>query len=55
MPYAGQAKIPRLDCLGLIEAVMRRGLGGLGGLIPRLDCLGLIEAGNAAHCNYLMG
>ena len=37
--------IPRLDCLGLIEARIRglvRERDGTG--IPRLDCLGLIEA-----------
>ena len=39
-------KIPRLDCLGLIEASdqgrQRKQFAGV--LIPRLDCLGLIEA-----------
>ena len=36
--------IPRLDCLGLIEARWYRNNVAVGKLIPRLDCLGLIEA-----------
>ena len=36
--------IPRLDCLGLIEAGVRHLTNGTYTGIPRLDCLGLIEA-----------
>ena len=36
--------IPRLDCLGLIEARLFPSPPVPDTLIPRLDCLGLIEA-----------
>ena len=36
--------IPRLDCLGLIEASCRVASDPPASEIPRLDCLGLIEA-----------
>ena len=36
--------IPRLDCLGLIEAMSLRAHRFRVRWIPRLDCLGLIEA-----------
>ena len=46
-PPRPQGQIPRLDCLGLIEATgPRLGWVVVGGEIPRLDCLGLIEAWN---------
>ena len=38
------ASIPRLDCLGLIEAGVPPRAVRVSVLIPRLDCLGLIEA-----------
>ena len=38
-------EIPRLDCLGLIEAAAHVCVPlSSAGRIPRLDCLGLIEA-----------
>ena len=37
-------QIPRLDCLGLIEAVQGNSSARKSDRIPRLDCLGLIEA-----------
>ena len=37
-------RIPRLDCLGLIEAVNKASSTWALRKIPRLDCLGLIEA-----------
>ena len=43
----GVRVIPRLDCLGLIEAVVLlhdQHLAVVSVKIPRLDCLGLIEA-----------
>ena len=36
--------IPRLDCLGLIEATGTDTDATVPSMIPRLDCLGLIEA-----------
>ena len=39
--------IPRLDCLGLIEAHTWEMLSARSMTIPRLDCLGLIEASEA--------
>ena len=36
--------IPRLDCLGLIEAGALVAHATVSEEIPRLDCLGLIEA-----------
>ena len=36
--------IPRLDCLGLIEALAAGFSCRSSASIPRLDCLGLIEA-----------
>ena len=43
MPHPPTA-IPRLDCLGLIEAKILGCKVVYQVLIPRLDCLGLIEA-----------
>ena len=40
-----QHQIPRLDCLGLIEALLLSSTSSGMFQIPRLDCLGLIEAG----------
>ena len=45
----GQTPIPRLDCLGLIEASSSSRDCLNGRTIPRLDCLGLIEADGTAY------